>query len=59
MRVQLLDELVRALGRDLLVVVAREERAAVHGVVLLQQLVDAEQLVRRLLVRVREDVEPC
>lgn len=58
-RVQLVDELVRALGRDLLIVVPREERAAVYGVVLLQELVDAEQLVRRLLVRVREDVQPC
>ena len=53
-----LDERVGALGRDLLVVVAREEGAAVDGVVAFEQLLDADELVGRLAVGGGEDVEP-
>lgn len=56
--VEVVDELVCALGRYLLVVVAREEGATILGVVLLEELVDADELIGGLLVGVGDDVQP-
>jgi hypothetical protein len=57
-RVEVRDERVRAGGGDLLVVVPREERAAVDFVVRVEDVVDPEQLVGRVAVGRRDDVEP-
>lgn len=45
MHVDSVDEGLRSDRGDLLVVVAGEERAAVDGVVLLKELLDADELV--------------
>ena len=56
--VQRVYKLLCALRRDLLVVVAGEEGAAVDSIVLLEKLLDPYEFVGGLLVRVREDVQP-
>lgn len=59
MLVERIDKLMSALGRDLFVVISREEAATVFLVVVEQDLIYTLNLVRRFLVRRRDDIEPC